>query len=807
MWSPRECLDVRCRLGGYALAFFILTVGPDSARAQTLQGLTFSSQARAEQVGPQHYRLSGNVEGELEREQLKFAADQIDYYTDTRRLIATGHVVVITPGSHISADKADLDTRNRTGIYYNAFGTVAVSDGQASPQPASSGSARSSALFGGQDPIAYFYGETIERTGPDTYKITRGGFTTCVQPTPRWEAVSATATMRVDRYAVLKHTVLKVKNVPLLYLPVMYYPIQRDDRATGFLMPIYGNSRYSGQSVSNAFFWAIDRSQDMTFVHDWMPSAGQGYGSEYRMVAGPGTDAHMRLYRLSERATPERDAHSSFDVKVSTIARLPARLSAKVNVDYFSDVTVQQAYQQDLYNATRQTRSYGGNLSGAWGRDAVSAIFQRADMFNGNVLARSSGARPRLSYRRSLTQIAGLPLYFATSTEYAALTRAEGVGSDREIEYNLSRYDLTPSIQFPFTKWPFLSVRSSLEWHNTFYSDRYDAKSQPTGDPLYRRYLYMESRIVGPIFSKIFNGGALEGNRYKHLIEPEVTISRTTSFDHRPIIMLDNNDFVYGGTTRVTWGVTQRLLAKRAAVGKPASGAATTVATGARPTAASGGGSTGAQDLLSVQLSQSYYSNENASTVDGAYGGTYLGRAPDHWSPIALAVRSSPSQTFATTLRLEYHPGREQFETISADGTVRLTPWLRTGGSYSQVKYGLSTPDEPDVPFTTYLGTQTTVSSPGGAVGGTYAFQMNAASSDMTQQRLGLHYSAQCCGVAFEYQTAALPPYLARGITHDRRFNISFTLAGIGSFSNFLGAFGVGQGAMGQGGMGAGRRY
>ena len=127
-----------------------------------------------------------------------------------------------------------------------------------------------------------------------------------MQPTPRWEAVTSTATMKVDRYAVLKNAVLKVKNVPLLYLPVMYYPIQRDDRATGFLMPIYGNSDYRGQSVSNAFFWAIDRSQDMTFVHDWMPSAGQGYGTEYRMVAGPGTDGHVRLYRLSERATSDR---------------------------------------------------------------------------------------------------------------------------------------------------------------------------------------------------------------------------------------------------------------------------------------------------------------------------------------------------------------------------------------------------------------------------------------------------------------------------------------------------------------------
>ena len=305
-----------------------------------------------------------------------------------------------------------------------------------------------------------------------------------------------------------------------------------------------------------------------------------------------------------------------------------------MNVDYFTDVTIQQAYQQDLYNATRQTRSYGGNLSGAWGRDAVSATFQPDDMFSGNILARTSGARPRLSYRRSPTQIAGLPIYFATSTEFAALTRAEGVGTDREVEYSLSRYDLTPSIQFPFTKLPFLSVRSSLEWHNTYYTDRYDEDRKPTGDPLYRRYVVMQSRIVGPIFSKVFNGGGLDGHRYKHLIEPEVTISRTTNFDNDEIIKLENNDFVYGDTTRVTYGITQRLLAKRAGAGKSRRGGAARI------------GASGAQDLLSVQLSQSYYSNKDASTVDGNYGGAYLGRAPDHWSPISLAVRTAPSEAF-----------------------------------------------------------------------------------------------------------------------------------------------------------------
>ena len=102
-----------------------------------------------------------------------------------------------------------------------------------------------------------------------------------------------------------------------------------------------------------------------------------------------------------------------------------------------------------------------------------------------------------------------------------------------------------------------------------------------------------------------------------------------------------------------------------------------------------------------------------------------------------------------------------------------------------------------------YLGTQTTVSSPDGRFGGGYSFQMNAAEArpDAAAPRRALQRAVLRRGVRVsDGRPAAVSG--ARQLKQDRRFNLSFTLAGIGSFSNFLGAFGIGQGAMGM----AGRR-
>jgi LPS-assembly protein len=164
---------------------------------------------------------------------------------------------------------ASNSTRPRaSGRFYDASGIMSL--GQEA--------VTTTAAFGGQDPDVYFYGAKLEKLGPRKYRITRGGFTTCVQPTPRWEVTSGSVVLNLDDYAFARNTLLKVKGVPLMYLPVIYYPIQKSQRATGFSSRPTARPTLRGQSISNAFFWAINRSQDATFFHDWFTRTGTGEG-------------------------------------------------------------------------------------------------------------------------------------------------------------------------------------------------------------------------------------------------------------------------------------------------------------------------------------------------------------------------------------------------------------------------------------------------------------------------------------------------------------------------------------------------
>ncbi len=407
-------------------------------------GFTITRQFVAERLSEDHWRATGQVE--LEKDDMRFFADEVDYYPKEHRLVASGNVVYVSKENRIAADKLDFNTETRLGTFFNASGTARLTQSV------------DRSMFGTQEPDAYFYGEVLEKVGPDKYRIKKGGFTTCLQPTPRWEVSASTVTLTLEEYAIVKNSLLKVKGVPLFYMPIFYYPMQEDDRATGFLIPTYGTSTVRGQSLSNAFFWAINRSQDATVFYDWFSRTGQGVGGEYRYIAGPGSDGSARTYFLDEKDVTYTDssgneqtqpARRSYELRGTAVQRLPANLRARGDVDYFSDVTVQQTYQTNLYEASLRQRSYGGNIAGSWGATTRQRHVQPA----GAVLQRHrlDGLRQRAPHRlrpraAAPSRIAGLLL---------AGKRVQHAGADgatrreREVPLGLTRIDISPQFRYP----------------------------------------------------------------------------------------------------------------------------------------------------------------------------------------------------------------------------------------------------------------------------------------------------------------------------------------------------------------------
>ena len=758
------CLVVSASVAAYAQT---APVVPGAPAALTLPNtpislINQSDSWRFEVISLDHYRWIGQVEMQV-GPQMKFSADQIDVFTDPNlRLVASGNVVFTNPEGRISAESVEFNVIERTGVFEQAAGIMTFGPGVDRAQ------------FGGQDPDVYFYGERIEKISQRSYRVTRGGFTTCVQPTPRWEVTSGSVVLNLNDYAIARNMLLRVKGVPLMYLPIIYYPIKNDERATGILLPTYGNSTLRGQTVSNAFFWALGRSQDMTFFHDWFTKTGQGVGAEYRYVAGQSSYGNFRVYRLAQHQAEFRQggnvavlpSQTSYQIAGTGNQALGQTIRLHERIDYASDLVTKQLYQQSLYQASNATRTIEAGLSGTWGALSSSALFQRTETSTGAQSSQLYGSTPRLTAAVAPKRMFGLPLYGSLGSEFAYLPYRTIQSGKVTSDKSLGRADLAPTAQMALSKLSFLTVNSTVSYRSTYYSRTTDA-----GDPFLRRFLTLRSDVTGPVFAKIWDTpGSGFSERMKHVIEPAFTFDYVTNFQNgsRVPILSDASDRVIGGSGRVTYGLNNRFFYR------------------ARTTTATPGSTV---QYLTVGLQQTYYSNPLSSLTDTSYVSASYHRLPSDLSDVALNVRVSPKSGIDSNTRFEYDVQGKGLQVLT---TGLSANWgsAASGTSTTSVSFSRIEPESSKTP-TGSFSSSTMLSAVQGRVKGGYSMTWDLAQAALLNQGVTLSYLAQCCGIQAEFQKFKYPQSSSSfPIPSDRRFNVSFVLAGLGTFSNFFGAFG-----------------
>ncbi len=74
---------------------------------------------------------------------------------------------------------------------------------------------------------------------------------------PKWSFTAKRARIKLNDRAVLSHPVLRVKNVPILYLPYVSLSISPRDRSSGFLLPTSGSSNIKGRTLHTAYYQTL----------------------------------------------------------------------------------------------------------------------------------------------------------------------------------------------------------------------------------------------------------------------------------------------------------------------------------------------------------------------------------------------------------------------------------------------------------------------------------------------------------------------------------------------------------------------
>ena len=161
---------------------------------------------------------------------------------------------------------------------------------------------------------------------------------------------------------------------------------------------------------------------------------------------------------------------------------------------------------------------------------------------------------PRVTVSRNERPLLGSHAYFSLVGDYSNLVREntlDGVTTDQ----SNTRFELMPQLRYPFTKWQWFTVNTTVNWRDTYYARSLaPGTSTAIDEGLNRNFFQFQARFTGPVFARVWNTpGSGYAEKFKHSVEPFLSVDRTTSIDvFDRIIQVDPGDSIVGSATRTS---------------------------------------------------------------------------------------------------------------------------------------------------------------------------------------------------------------------------------------------------------------
>ncbi len=675
-------------------------------------------------------------------------ADVVRFSPKTTKVRATGHVSLSSAEDTLSGTWLELDLSSEIGRIEN-------------------GELVSTSVH------FRITGESIQKTGKDTYEARGITVTTCGGNCPAWKITGKRLRVTMDDYATVTHGAFWVKNIPVLYFPLISFPA-KIERQSGFLTPLVGQSDRQGLTYDQPLFWAIDPHSDATFYLRHMSKRGTQAGLEYRyawdaqskgtvMVGGfndrkvddgrpdiTGESANWR-YDDDDVLRPNSDRYW---LRTKHDQQLPGGYKVELDLDLVSDqdylhefraghtgydkaeTYYRERFRRVLDRYDDPVRVNRLNIRNAWNSYSLNGEARWYD----DVISRRSGVPgttlhrlPNLSFSALKQKVLESPLYLDLDTEYTHFYRETG---DRG-----HRLRAHTNLYLPYRVKDRVTLEPSLGLEQTvWYMDEMDGASAGMDRQQVSGTCHLGLDLSTALY-RIYGIGSDNqpfGRKIKHIIRPRVSYAYTPAFsqDHHP--SFDSKDRI-PGANMLTYSLTSILILKSHGSGNVAEH---------DPDPQANGSSTQFRRILRLMLEQRYYMDEIPQPSSDPFSPIYgkLEFSPTHQVSVDMDAHwSTEDSAFLTrnaalsvyddrgdTMSIEHRYTRDSAESVFADIQIALAAGLTTYGS----------------------------------------FERNIRDNRRISQSIGLHYSAQCWSLDVRYAEEE----------DDSRIEFSVSLLGLSDF-------------------------
>ena len=697
----------------------------------------------------------------IEGAQLVIKADEIDYNEATGDAEARGHVYFqqFERSEIIVCARMIYNTETQKGKYYNVKGYTKT---RIETRPG----------YLTSDNPFYFEGEWAERIG-EKYILYNGWITGCNLPNPWWSLKAPKFDIIPEQRALAYKAVFRLRRIPLLYAPVFYKSLEKEPRQSGFLTPNIGNSSSYGFMVGLGYYWAINRSYDVTYRFIDFTSRGYAHHIDFRAKPTQKSDFDVIFYGVQDRGIQSGNTvqkQGGFDIYATGKIDLGSGWTARGNLNYVSSLLFRQSFTQSFNEAVFSESKSTGFLSKHFDSYTFNAVFSRVENFqdvapNDYIIIRKLPEFEFLSRDRELFK--GLPIWGSFDTSYGLLYRTQPastlavdngpaiVSNKLQTSQFSQRGDAEPRVM-TVLRFLHFNLVPSFTLHETYYNQQIE-NGRVTNAPFVRSAREISLDLIAPTIERVFNKKTFLGDKLKHVIEPRATYRYITGVtDYERVIRFDARDLLTD-TNQLELSLTNRVYAKRG---------------------------DDIQEVFTWELKQDRYfdptfggallpnqRNVVLSTVD-LTGYAFLNQ-PRSYSPVVSVMRAKLINGFNVDWRADYDPlvgklvnsgfsidfRKKKYFFNAGHNHVNSNPVLTPSADQLRTEVGYGDPNR--------RGWNTAVTA-------IYDYKKGYLQYSTAQ----VNYNTDCCGISVQYRRFAF------GTRNENQFRLAFSIANVGSFGN-----------------------
>ncbi len=523
-----------------------------------------------EEVDGSWRHLRGSVH--IETNDSLLTADEVDLNDDTKMAYARGHVHYegYVNGDVIDCDHAEYNIDDETGKFYDIRGT---SPSKIQSRPG---------LLTTSNPF-YFQGEWAQRN-EDRYFLYDGFITDCKIPQPWWTLTAPKFDIIQNDRALAYRAIFRIRNIPLFYSPVIYKSLKKLPRKSGFLTPSPTHSTIRGYMLRVGYFWAINRSYDLSYAIEYTTLRGTGHEVGFRGKVRPGTEYSLALFGVDDSGLKNSAGQviqkaSGYTLLVDGRSDLGDGWFFRGRLDYLSSFLFRQTFTESFQEAVSSESHSVGYLTKHWSNWAVNVVVQRDENFldatspQDKIIIKKLPEVEFLGRERPISNFI-IPLYFSLDATAGFL--------DRSTPYPTAATEVNPAAPTPvwletrrfvdrLDIYPHLS--SALHWlgidivptvalRETEYGSSI-ANNQVVGADLVRNAREVDLELMPPPLGRVYKAPKWLGNdKLKHVIELRAKYKYITGIGNfNNIIRFDETDLM-SDTNEVELMLTNRLYIK-----------------------------------------------------------------------------------------------------------------------------------------------------------------------------------------------------------------------------------------------------